>query len=208
MDKFVSIKALDSQLEPGKTVLKASEYRRLVNYEELVKTMAQRERDRQTKATEAMANAIQSGMQQGKDQAHHQLVEQMLGFTIKMHENLREVEWALVDVVTEAVQQIIQDFDNETLVKSTVRRGLELVRGSKKLQVRVNPQMQDTVLEQLHDLQKSVSHVEVLGDSQLKLDECVLESDVGIVHASLEVQIESLIAALRKTFPRPKAPPA
>ncbi len=208
MDKFVSIKPLDSQLESGKTVLKASDYKHLVSYDEMVRMMAVREREREAKATDALAKAIQSGMQQGKDQAHYQVVEQLLGFTIKMHESLRDVELALVQVVVESVQQIIQSFDDRELVVNTVRRGIDLVRGSKKLTVRVHPQMQDVVLDQLQDWQKNISHVEVLSDNQLKLDECVLESDVGIVHASVELQVESLVRALRKTFPIPRPRPA
>ncbi len=107
----------------------------------------------------------------------------------------------MVGVVIDAVQKIVRDFDNETLVKNTVRSGLELVRSGKKLTIRVHPQMQEVVSEQLSELQKSISHVEVLSDGALKLDECILESDVGIVNASVELQVEALVNALRKAFP-------
>jgi type III secretion protein L len=146
-------------------------------------------------------------MQQGHAQAHDQVVHQLLSFTVKMHDNLRNIEVALVQVVIESVQQILHTFENRELVASTVRRGMDLVRSSKKLIIRVHPQMQDVVLEQLEEWQRTIVHIEVLPDTQLKLDECVLESDVGIIHASVEQQIESLIRALRKTFPLPKARP-
>ena len=99
MDKFVSIKPLDSQLEPGKVVLKAHDYRHLVNYDTLVQEMAQREQEREQQATQALHEAIQAGMQQGRAQAHDQVVLQLLGFTVKMHDNLRNVELAMVQVV-------------------------------------------------------------------------------------------------------------
>ena len=204
MAKFISIKPLDSQLAPGKSVLKAAEYRHLVSYEELLKTLAQREREREARLTEAMTKAIQSGMEQGREQAHHQLVDQLLGHTIRMHESLRDVELALVDVVVDAVQQIVRQFDDKVLVTNTVRRGLDLVRGSKKLIVRVHPQMQEVVGEQLQEWQKTISHIEVIADTQLRLDECILESDVGIVNASVELQVESLVKSLRKAFPVPR----
>ena len=200
MDKFVSIKPLDSQLEPGKVVLKAHDYRHLVNYDTLVQEMAQREQEREQQATQALHEAIQAGMQQGRAQAHDQVVLQLLGFTVKMHDNLRNVELAMVQVVLDAVQQILHSFDDRELVASTVRRGMDLVR--------VHPQMQDVVLEQLEEWQRMIVHIEVLPDTQLKLDECVLESDVGIIHTSVEQQMESLIRALRKTFPLPKMRPA
>lgn len=208
MDKFVSIKPLDSQLEPGKVVLKAHDYRHLVNYDTLVQEMAQREQEREQQATQALHEAIQAGMQQGRAQAHDQVVLQLLSFTVKMHDNLRNVELAMVQVVLDAVQQILHSFDDRELVASTVRRGMDLVRSSKKLIIRVHPQMQDVVLEQLEEWQRMIVHIEVLPDTQLKLDECVLESDVGIIHTSVEQQMESLIRALRKTFPLPKMRPA
>ncbi|HMT91780.1 FliH/SctL family protein [uncultured Thiothrix sp.] len=208
MDKFVSIKPLDSQLEPGKVVLKANDYRHLVNYETLVQEMALRDQAREQRATQVLTEAIQAGMQQGRAQAHDQVVQQLLGFTIKMHDNLRNIELALVQVVIDSVQQILHTFENRELVASTVRRGMDLIRSSKKLIIRVHPQMQDVVLEQLEEWQRTIVHIEVLPDTQLKLDECVLESDVGIIHASVEQQMESLIRALRKTFPLPKARPS
>lgn len=208
MDKFVSIKPLDSQLESGKVVLKANDYRHLVSYETLVQEMALRDQAREQRATQALTEAIQAGMQQGRAQAHDQVVQQLLGFTIKMHDNLRNIELALVQVVIDSVQQILHTFENRELVASTVRRGMDLIRSSKKLIIRVHPQMQDVVLEQLEEWQRTIVHIEVLPDTQLKLDECVLESDVGIIHASVEQQMESLIRALRKIFPLPKARPS
>lgn len=201
MDKFVSIKPLDSQLEPGKTVIKANEYRQIVHYEELMRNLAQREKERELKSTATLAKSIQSGIQQGKEQVHQQLIEQLLDYSLRMHESLRDVEQSLVEVVIDAVQQIVRNFDDETLVRSTVSRGVEMVRGSKKLTVRVHPQMRDIVVEQLQDWQQHISHIEVLADNQVKLDECVIESDVGIIHASVDLQVESLVRALRKAFP-------
>ena len=201
MDKFISVKSLDSQLSPGQKVVKSVDYQQLVKYEELLQEVVRRDKERQIEANKAFNKSIEHGMAEGLEQANQRLTEQLLTFTLKMHESLSQVEQSLVEVVIEAVQKIVRDFDNETLVKNTVRSSLELVRSGKKLTVRVHPQMQEVVAEQLSDLQKSISHVEVLSDSVLKLDECILESDVGIVNASVELQVEALVSALRKAFP-------
>ena len=202
MDKFISVKSLDSQLSPGQKVLKSIDYQQLVNYEDLLREVARRDKERQIEANKALSKSIEHGKAEGLGQANQQLTEQLLTFTLKMHESLNQVEQSLVDVVIDAVQKIVRDFDDETLVKNTVRSGLELVRSGKKLTVRVHPQMQEVVSEQLNELQKSISHVEVLSDGALKLDECILESDVGIVNASVDLQVEALVSALRKAFPQ------
>ncbi|MEZ5536825.1 MAG: type III secretion system stator protein SctL [Thiolinea sp.] len=199
MDKFISVKPLDSQLQPGQKILKSADYRQLVNYEGVLQTLALREKKRQIKVTEQLEQAIRQGKSEGMEQANKQLAEELLNFTLRMHERLNEVEASLVYVVIEAVQKIIHDFDDETLVQNTVRSGMELVRSGKKLIVRVNPQMLGAVQEQLAEFEQGLKHIEVLPDMMLKLDECVLESDVGIVSASVEQQVEALVNALRKS---------
>lgn len=200
MDKFISVKPLDSQLSPGQKILKSADYQQLISYEEVLHQLAVRDKERQVEANKALNKSIEQGMAEGMEQANQRLTEQLLTFTLQMHESLSQVEQSLTEVVIEAVQKIVRDFDNETLVKNTVRSSLDLVRSGKKLTVRVHPQMQEVVAEQLSDLQKSISHVEVLSDGVLKLDECILESDVGIVNASVELQVEALVSALRNAF--------
>ena len=202
MGKFISIKPLDTQIQPGQRVLKSVDYQQLVGYEDMLKELAQRDERRQVEANEARALAVQQGYEEGLERANYELTEKLLALTLQMHESLREVESSLVDVVIDAVSKIVHDFDDETLVKNTVRSGMELVRSGKKLTVRVHPQMQEVVSEQLSELQKSARRVEVLADGALRLDECILESDVGIVNASVELQVEALINALRETFPQ------
>jgi type III secretion protein L len=197
MDKFISVKPLDSQLQPGQKILKSADYKQLLDYEGILHKLALREKQRQVTAAEQLEESIRLGRDEGMEQANKKLAEELLNFTLSMHERLSEVEQSLVYVVVEAVQKIIHDFDDETLVKNTVRSGLELVRSGKKLIVRVHPQMQSTVQEQLGEFERSINHIEVLPDMGLKIDECILESDVGIVSASVEQQVEALVNALR-----------
>lgn len=197
MDKFISVKPLDSQLQPGQKILKSADYKQLLDYEGVLHKLALREKQRQVTAAEQLEESIRLGRDEGMEQANKKLAEELLNFTLSMHERLSEVEQSLVYVVVEAVQKIIHDFDDETLVKNTVRSGLELVRSGKKLIVRVHPQMQSTVQEQLGEFERSINHIEVLPDMGLKIDECILESDVGIVSASVEQQVEALVNALR-----------
>nr|CAA6830815.1 MAG: HrpE/YscL family type III secretion apparatus protein [uncultured Thiotrichaceae bacterium] len=198
MDKFISVKPLDSQLKPGQKVLKSADYQQLLSYESVLSKLSIREKQRQTDASEMLEKSIRHGKEQGMEQANQQLAEELQNFTLRMHQSLCEIEESLVDVVVESVKKIIHGFDDETLVKNTVRSGLELVRGGKKLTVRVHPQMLGVIQEQLGEFEKTAGHIEVLPDGVLKVDECILESDVGIVSASVEQQVEALVKALRR----------
>ncbi len=197
MDKFILVKPLDSQLQAGQKIIKSSDYKQLLDYEGVLQKLALREKQRQLEAAEQLEKAIHLGKEEGMEQANKQLAEELLKLTLQMHERLNDVEESLVYVVIEAVKKIIYDFDDETLVKNTVRFGLDMVRSGKKLIIRVHPQMQNAVQEQVEEFEKSINHIEVLPDMGLRLDECVLESDVGIVSASVEQQVEALVNALR-----------
>ncbi|PIE42687.1 MAG: HrpE/YscL family type III secretion apparatus protein [Gammaproteobacteria bacterium] len=197
MDKFILVKPLDSQLQPGQKVIKSSDYKQLLDYEGVLQKLAFREKQRQLEAAEQLEEAVRLGKEEGLEQANKQLAEELLKLTLQMHERLNDVEESLVYVVIEAVKKIIYGFDDETLVQNTVRSSLDMVRSGKKLIVRVHPQMQSAVQEQIDEFEKSINHIEVLPDMGLKLDECILESDVGIVNASVEQQVEALVNALR-----------
>ena len=47
-----------------------------------------------------------------------------------------------------------------------------------------------------------ISFVEVQADTRLRRGGCILESELGVVDASLDVQLEALSRALRSAFSR------
>lgn len=201
MDKFVSVKPLDSQLDPNQRVLKSNDYKRLLTYEQLLKTIELKEKKRDQESTAALAGALRRGYQQGKDQANEQLTKELIEFTARMNQAVANVERHLADVVTDAVRKIVETFDDEILVNSAIASGLELVRGSQKLTIRVNPHMHASVMAKIDALQENTRYIEVVGDAQLKGDECVLESDIGIVNASVEQQLAIITKTIKSNFP-------
>lgn len=137
-----------------------------------------------------MTKAIKRGLEQGQEYAACQNSELMLQFAQRTDEALLNMQDELVQVVVNAVRKIVHDLDPQEKAKQVVIGGLELVRGSHKLLIRVNPQVQAAVAAQLDSIPHRFSHLEVLGDGHLDLDDCMLESDIGIVNASLEQQLQ------------------
>ncbi|HPQ94360.1 MAG: type III secretion system stator protein SctL [Thiothrix sp.] len=202
MDKFVSVRSLETQLQPGQTILKSRDYKQLLGYEELMQKLAQREKQRALELEQAKVGAVRQGFADGMEQASQEQAEALFGYSLRMHQQLQQVEQSMVDLVVDTIREVINGFDSETLVKSAVHNGLELIRNGNKLTVRAHPQMLEAVNEQLREVQQSFNHIEVIGDARLKLDECVLESDVGIVNASVEQQVDVLVKTIRKAFPK------
>ncbi|WP_020560415.1 FliH/SctL family protein [Thiofilum flexile] len=200
MEKFVSVKPLDSQLSPEQHVLKAQDYKRLVTYEQLLKELELKDKRREQELLAAKAAALRAGFKQGKEQANAELATQLLDFTVKMNHAVANMERQLVDVVIHAVRKIVHNFDDTELVTSAVERGMELVRGSQKLIIRVNPKLYSAVDAKINAFQDTSRQIEIVSDAHLKETECVLESDIGIVNASAEQQLEAITRALQRSF--------
>lgn len=203
MAKFFSIKPVDAQLRAGQKVLKAADYEELVAYERLAFDLEHRHRQREEIMSVALGRSIKRGLEQGRERADQEAAEKMVLFTGRVNDTLMVLEGELVELVTNAVRKVIVSFDQEERVRQAVLGGLELVRGSHKLLVRVHPQMQATISEQLDAIPHRFSSLEVVGDDQVAVDGCILESDLGIVNASLEQQMQIIEQALRGTFSRP-----
>lgn len=203
MAKFFSIKPIDAQLRAGQKVLKAADYEQLVDYEHLASALQQRHRQREEVVSVALGRSIKRGLEQGRERADQEAAEKMLLFAGRVNDTLMVLEGELVELVTTAVRKVIYSFDQEERVQQAVRSGLELVRGSHKLLVRVHPQMQAVISDQLDAIPHRFTSLEVIGDDQVAEDGCILESDLGIVNAGLAHQLQIIEQTLRGTFARP-----
>lgn len=205
MAKFFSIKPLDSQIRAGQKILKADDYEQLVDYQRMVFELQHRQRQREEIVSVALGRSIKRGLEQGRERANQEAAEKMLLFTGRVNDTLMVLEGELVDLVTTAVRKVIHGFDQEERVRQAVLDGLELVRGSHKLLIRVHPQMQATISEQLDTIPHRFTSLEVVGDDQVAADGCIMESDMGIVNAGLEQQMQVIERILRGAFARPES---
>ena len=65
------------------------------------------------------------------------------------------------------------------------------MRGEQKVTVRVSPADEPAVSKALAAM-TSGSYLNVVADPRLKRDSCILESDLGVIDASLETQLKAL----------------
>ncbi|MBQ9105766.1 MAG: type III secretion system stator protein SctL, partial [Mailhella sp.] len=105
------------------------------------------------------------------------------------------IESTLVSVVTQAIRKIIGDMDDKERIVSIVRNALGVVRGQQKVTVRVAPADEPAVSEALAAMTSAASgsaFLTVVADARLERDSCILESELGVVDASLSTQLRAL----------------
>ena len=69
--------------------------------------------------------------------------------------------------------------------------------------IRVAPEQVEVVKKRINEIIAefpAVSFLEVTADSRLKPGGCIVESEIGIVDASIDVQLEAIYRSLTRSF--------
>jgi type III secretion protein L len=141
------------------------------------------------------------GYQEGLERARLQQAEQMIENVALTVDYFGKIEDRMVSLVMQAVHKIMSDFDDRDRVIATVRNVLSVVRNQKQMTLRLHDSEVELVRARLDDLlaaYPATGYVDVVGDNRLKPGSCILESDIGLVEASMEGQL----AALQNAFQR------
>jgi type III secretion protein L len=190
-------------LAPGTQVVRAAELAVLRDAQQAVADARAQADAIVAQAGAAFEAEKQRGYQEGLEEARLQQAEQMIENVSRTIDYFSKVEGRMVDLVMQAVQKIIGDFDDSERVVITVKNVLSVVRNQKQMTLRLNPQQVDLVKARVDELLAAypgVGYLDILPDSRLKPDACILESEIGLVEASMEGQIAALRGAFEKVL--------
>jgi type III secretion protein L len=148
-------------------------------------------------------NEARRGYEEGYSTGKSEMAQQLVGVAAKNSENFKQLENSIVGLVIKALERIIGKFDRKELVVDIVCQALKMVKNQREAVLKVSPQDSQAVRDCLQEILSdgSVDYLEVKPDSRLKPGTCILETDIGVVDASLDVQLESIIKALKKATP-------
>jgi type III secretion protein L len=105
------------------------------------------------------------------------------------------IEQKIVGLVMNAVRRIMADFDDTTRVLAVVQSGLSVMRNQKQLTLRLSPEHAEGVKARAQDLLErfpGVGMIDIVADHRLKGDAAILESEMGVVEASVELQLKAI----------------
>ena len=95
------------------------------------------------------------------------------------------------------------DFDDKQRVLITVKSVLAVVRNQKQMTLRLAPGQVQLVQAHVNELLAAypgVGYLDIVADNRLQPDACILESDIGLVEASLQSQLQALRSAFEKSW--------
>lgn len=180
----------------GTKILKAEEYGLLLEADALLAAARKQAGDMEKKAQEAYEQKREEGYRDGMEEGKLEHAEKMMETILSSVEFIEGIEDTLVSVVNQAIRKIIGDMDDKERIVHIVRTALNTVRGQQKVTVRVAPADEAAVSEALAAMTAGSStgsaFLTIMADARLPRDSCILESELGVVDASLETQLKAL----------------
>lgn len=154
---------------------------------------------------EGLANGYEEGRQKGNaevEQLKQQILKQKEEMEIEYNQMVENIEPELVETITELFAKITGavSVDKKDMILTLVNSVLSGDDVSKNYIIRVSSEdvkfLRDnkSLIEQKAG--KSVN-IEIIEDMSLKKNQCLIDTDLGIYDASLDIQLENLINDIR-----------
>lgn len=166
-------------------------------------------------ARDAYEAERQRGYAEGNESARLQQSGRMMDIVNQTMGYFTRLEGDMVELVLDAVRKVVSDFDDRQRLTTVVKNCLDLLRSQKQLSLNVHPSQVAFLrgeVDALRERYPSVVQIDVHPDPRLAIDACLVESDIGVVEASLSGQVkilqETLCAAIAPPEPEEAPPPA
>lgn len=187
------------EFEVNGKFLPAGEFAALADAEAIVAAAKAEAEILRKEAEEAYRRRHEEGYQAGLEKGKAEIAEKMVDYMFQSASYFSKVEGVLVDVVMKAARRVLGEFDQNDVVERVVRRALEATRNEGHVTVRVAPSHSDHLRSRIADILKDyprIEFLEVVPDGRIQEGGCILETEVGIVDASLETQLKAIENAL------------
>ncbi|MCL1603327.1 HrpE/YscL family type III secretion apparatus protein [Succinatimonas hippei] len=201
MEKIFHLDADDKlQIADDVKIIRKDDLEKFFAAEEIILESKKKAQEILDKAEEIYKNRFEQGLTEGKEEGKSEYTFKIMDMVLSQVDSLESLEKQLVEVVTKSVNKIIGDLDEKDRIVRVVRKGLSAVRGEKRIVVRVSTHDEPIVREDLKAYLLSddgrSGYIEVIGDVNLKKGDCILETQMGVVEASLDTQLKILSESL------------
>lgn len=170
-----------------------------------------------TEAEGIFARAKEEGGKQGYEEGFHQAQESLEAEYQQKQEELerleqkrqqdyetqmQEMEPKLLDVILTVVEKVfhIQFKDKREILLYLVGNAIANIEGSKNFRIRVGTDQKEFLESHREEILDRVGHdmsLEIVSDTALIGNQCIIETETGVFDCSMDVQLKNLIKDLR-----------
>lgn len=209
MEPFIRLKPGTLTLHPEMRVLKAADYQASVDARQMLTEAQHQTQELLTEARQEYERQKQRGYEDGLSEAKRDLAQRMIETAERTVDYFAQVEAKVAALVMTALRKVLGEFDDVELTLRVVRNALQVVRSQPHVTIRVTPAQEAALRQRLNELlagYNSVGMVEIIGDPRLSSGGCILETEIGVVDASIDVQLQALERALKARIQRVPEP--
>ena len=153
---------------------------------------------------EVMEHARREGLALGREQAEAYAEQKKLETAESSVAFLEKFENTLVSLVMEALNKCADGIGDERIVSGIVAKVLnEQISNQRQITVRTGVAAAAAArakVEEIHRLHPMVDFINVVVDDKLGPRSCVIETPVGVLDASMDVQFAEIEKSLRRQF--------
>lgn len=193
-----------TKTSPNK-ILKAEEFSQLLNIEELLHiTQQDIEQYKQDTAQERVEQK-QQGFEEGKQEGLALFNHQMIYLDQKVKQMQHEMQKMILPLALKAAKKIVGaqlDLNPETIVE-IVQQALKPVRQNHEIKIFVSKQDKEALETHKEKLKTLFDQLRILSIEEredLQIGSCIIETESGIINASLDNQWRALEAAFEAFF--------
>lgn len=197
------LKLQTTELAPGQKVIPAAEVATVLEGAAILERAAQ---EREAILAQARIDAEaerRRGFEKGLREGKMQIAGQMVATVERSVRYLGEIESGMVEIVLSAVRRILGEIDDKNRIKSVVRKVLATARDQRRVTLRVSRADEEILRGELDRILADfpgISYIDIEPDVRLQQGDCILETEIGVVEATLESQLEAVRTALSKTL--------
>ncbi len=191
----VILNNIQLDLDPSCRILKAEDYVVYLEAQEIITAAQQEAETIVAKAHQTYEQEKRRGYQEGLDEIKLEQADHILKVVSRTINYLSDIEDTLANILLGGMKKIIGEFDQKELAVSLVKNALQHVRNEKHVTIRIPPAQYEAVQEQLNTIlsgYKGVGFIDLVADPRLAAGDCIMESEIGVVDASIDVQMRAL----------------
>ena len=155
-------------------------------------------------AKSAYAAEKQRGYDDGIAEGKAEILMQKLNLLDESVRYMESIELKVSEIVMKALRKCVAEIGDTELVIQIVKKAMQaVVRNQRQITVKVNPAMVAVVKGRLQEILAefpSLSYIDVAEDAHLAAAACVVETEAGLVEASVEGQLAAIEKSIRKNF--------
>jgi type III secretion protein L len=150
-------------------------------------------------ARRAYAAEYAQGYEDGKAQGDADAARLVSETAVKVDRYLGGLEAEIINLALDVVRRVLGEFDVSMLVAKAAAQAVAEIRRAKYLKVRLHPASVNRVRDELYAVLRESDlgmRVEIDTDDTLARDACILSTDIAVIDASIDAQLNAFAAAI------------